>query len=377
VDLKLGGEKSVFVVFRNHPATVKQVAYKPSTSIPVAGPWTLGIAGKHLTLDHLASWTEQSDADLKYFSGTATYRTTFQLEAEPQRMDLDLGDVRDLVRVAVNGKDLGVWWHPPFVRDVTAALRAGENVLELEVCNTWHNRLVGDEQFPVDFEWGADRGVDRGRAMKAHPDWFIKNEARPQPGRKGFVIWYYHRKETPLIPSGLLGPVKLVPMIEGVADEPGITGIKSAFLKQNLARVEDHCSHDGGGEDASALFDGVTGGETADDGNTFRGYGNGDWLELHFKRPCDLTEIQTFAQHRDARASQRYTVLAAYTDAPGKFVKLASGNKSSTGGVTDLRIPVQAANIVGVRFEFQDGPAGFNVYREFNLVGQPATGAKP
>ena len=67
-------------------------------------------------------------------------------------MALDLGDVQNLVQVGVNGRNLGVIWHPPFRRDVTDALRAGDNLFELAVTNTWHNRLVGDEQLLADFE---------------------------------------------------------------------------------------------------------------------------------------------------------------------------------------------------------------------------------
>ncbi|HQR93720.1 MAG TPA: hypothetical protein PLZ97_10235 [Sediminibacterium sp.] len=67
--------------------------------------------------------------------------------------------------------------------------------------------MIGDEQEPADFEWGNDRG-DKGHAMKAYPDWFIKNESRPSK-RKTFSIWYYNRKDTPLQPAGLAGPVFL------------------------------------------------------------------------------------------------------------------------------------------------------------------------
>jgi len=88
--------------------------------------------------------------------------------------------------------------------------KIGELLKQGAVTNTWHNRLVGDEQFPAGFEWGEDRG-ERGRAMKAYPDWFLKNQARPEKNRKCFVVWYYHRKDTPLLPSGLLGPVTLIP----------------------------------------------------------------------------------------------------------------------------------------------------------------------
>jgi hypothetical protein len=109
----------------------------------------------------------------------------------------------------LNGTDLVVVWQPPFVIDLSSAIRKGENDLKIAVTNTWHNRLVGDEQFPADFEWGEDR-QEKGHAMKAYPDWFIKNQPRPEQRRKSFVIWYYHRKDTPLVKSGLIGPVKIV-----------------------------------------------------------------------------------------------------------------------------------------------------------------------
>ena len=122
---------------------------------------------------------------------------------------------------------------------------------------------------------------------------------------------------------------------------------------------------------------GSGGTSTADGGQTFRGYGKGDWLTLRLKQPCDLSEIRTFAGHLDARASQFYTVLAAYAAEPGRFLRLTSGSKSSTGGATELRLPVKAGGVVAVRFEFEDGPLGFNVYREINLVGQPTPAVEP
>ena len=82
--------------------------------------------------------------------------------------------------------------------------------MEIAVTNNWANRLIGDEQYPADFEWGQDRGIERGRAMKAFPDWFIKKQPRPSKDRKAFYIWYYHRKNSPLQPAGLAGPVRLI-----------------------------------------------------------------------------------------------------------------------------------------------------------------------
>ena len=268
VDLVLGAAKSIFVVFRNPAvssdriaaidagggwnlssdaqgrpvvsastnisgaaifASGKRVAFdlKPAAPIPVSGSWTIDLAPavgarSGIELPALKSLSDSGDPAMKYFSGIATYRTTVLVDAallgKGRRVELNLGTVCDLVTVKVNGQSLGVIWNPPFVRDITPALKPGVNTLELAVANTWHNRLVGDEQFPPDFEFGEDRGVGRGRALKAYPDWFVKNQPRPETNRLAFVNWYYHRKDMPLLPSGLLGPVKLIPVAETVLE---------------------------------------------------------------------------------------------------------------------------------------------------------------
>ena len=141
--------------------------------------------------------------------GTATYSNKFEISDLKSQFTLDLGKVHGLARVTVNGKDLGMLWQSPFSLDINSALKKGENQLEIAVTNTWHNRLVGDEQFPADFEWGEDRD-DKWHTMKAYPDWFNKSQSRSEKNRKCFVVWYYHRKDTPLLPSGLIGPVTLV-----------------------------------------------------------------------------------------------------------------------------------------------------------------------
>jgi hypothetical protein len=182
--------------------------------------------------------------------------------------------------------------------------------------------------------------------------------------------------------AGKLKPLVVLPAAESAEQVYAEAGdafetnvVKDDLLHRCLARTEDHCAHAGGGTDASALINGTTrngsgGADTVDDGQTFRGYGDGDWLTFTLKQPCDLGEIRTFAGHADARASQRYTVLAAYAADPGKFVKLASGSKTCGEGASELRLPVKAGGVVAVRFEFQNGPLGFNVYREINLIGK-------
>ena len=200
----------------------------PATAKDVTDPWSIELAPAvgtpaRLALSALSSLSDQPDPAVKYFSGTASYTATARVDAAAlaggRRLLLDLGAVHDLVRIVVNGRDLGVVWHPPFVRDVTSVLHAGDNTLTLSVTNTWHNRLVGDEQVPPDVEWGAPRsfqGQEVGRPMKSYPDWFLADSSRPVPGREGFVTWTYHRAETPLLPSGLVGPVRLISVTEKV-----------------------------------------------------------------------------------------------------------------------------------------------------------------
>jgi hypothetical protein len=132
------------------------------------------------------SWANHTDDDVKFFSGTATYRKQIAvpaaMKAANQRLYLDLGNVQNLARVRLNGKDLGVIWKAPYVVDITAAAVAGPNRLEIEVTNTWTNRLLGDSAKPESERTtyvAAGRGGGRGPQI-AHS-----------------------------LPAGLLGPVRI------------------------------------------------------------------------------------------------------------------------------------------------------------------------
>jgi hypothetical protein len=183
----------------------------------LAGDWQVDfqpVLGKpfRAKLASLIDLSTHDNPEIRYFSGTATYNLRVQIprdQLNPQnRILLRLGQVRDMADVRVNDQPLGIWWHAPFERDITAALHEGENTLSIAVTNTWHNLLVGDERYPIDCEWGTDRG-GQGRGIKGYPEWFVKNQPRPSSQRKAFVLWYYHRDSTPLLPAGLLGPVEL------------------------------------------------------------------------------------------------------------------------------------------------------------------------
>jgi hypothetical protein len=90
-------------------------------------------------------------------------------------------------------------------------LKAQGNTLTIEVTNVWANRLIGDEQEPDDCEWLPNNYFyNSGKYLKAFPDWFLNNQPRPSKGRYCFTTWNYFSKESPLVPSGLMGPVQLL-----------------------------------------------------------------------------------------------------------------------------------------------------------------------
>ena len=179
--------------------------------IPIGGPWQLRFpsgwgAPPSITLNRLISWTDHPDAGVRYFSGTARYTTTFTLPAsllaKGRRFTLDLGDVEVIAQVVLNGHALPILWKPPFRTEVTGYLRAGVNHLEIAVTNLWPNRMIGDEELPED----SDRNPNG--TLKAWPNWLL--EGKPSPtGRFTFTSWRLWRKGSPLVPSGLLGPVKI------------------------------------------------------------------------------------------------------------------------------------------------------------------------
>ena len=180
--------------------------------IDVAGPWELRFpegwdAPKSVTLDKLISWSEHPDAGVKYFSGTATYVKTLHVPADMiaknRRVYLDLGNVQVIAQVKLNGKDLGILWKPPFRVDVTDAVQAGDNALEVRVTNNWVNRLIGDEQLPEDCKRNPEGN------LVEWPKWL--QEGKPSPtGRHTFSTWRHWSKTSPLMESGLLGPVKVI-----------------------------------------------------------------------------------------------------------------------------------------------------------------------
>ena len=111
-----------------------------------------------------------------------------------------------MARVRLNGRECGIAWKPPCRVDLSAAAQAGDNQLEVATVNLWINRLIGDEQLPLDGNWKDFE------TLQEWPAWFKAGSPRPS-GRLTFTSCRHYRKDSPLVPSGLLGPVRLV-MIE-------------------------------------------------------------------------------------------------------------------------------------------------------------------
>lgn len=201
--------------FNGHKKTLNLLAPKETNIIST---WLVSFKPKlntpfELKMEKLIDFSTSTNPLIKYFAGTAVYQNTLVVDSVDKssntQYSLELGMLHDIATVSINGVDAGVLWYPPYEMDITNLLRNGKNKIEVRVTNNWANRLIGDEQEPADFEWGADRG-EMGRAMKAFPDWFIKGKNRPASGRKGFLLWYYYRPNSLLKPAGLLGPVKLI-----------------------------------------------------------------------------------------------------------------------------------------------------------------------
>lgn len=180
---------------------------------PLPGPWQVqfdpkwGGPATPVQFNQLEDWSQRTEEGIKYYSGTASYQTTFKsafrLEKSKQHVYLDLGQVDVIAEVKLNGRDLGILWKPPYRVDITKALKSGENRLEIKVVNLWINRQIGDEQLPEDSERNA-----KGTLLK-WPDWLQQGQSSPS-GRYTFTNWRLWKKNSPLMASGLLGPVRLV-----------------------------------------------------------------------------------------------------------------------------------------------------------------------
>ena len=193
IELQLPAIGSTFVVFRRDgekPAKAPDLlAYESPARIPIEGTWTVEfqpgrLAPESVQWDELIDWTTSDEPGIRFFSGTATYSISLDMpEAADREFWLDLGKACEVGEVSIDGQDLGTAWTFPFrVRVPAGLLNKGPHELEVRVTNVWNNRIVGDQFLP------EDERITRTNMQ----------------GR--------HGKDSPLIPSGLLGPVTLQPV---------------------------------------------------------------------------------------------------------------------------------------------------------------------
>jgi len=182
--------ESLFVIFEEATTSNEFVfaAAKEISHQQVEGPWLVhfqegrgGPAGD-ISFPELTSFTTHTDPAIKYFSGAATYSKTIEIPVlnASEKIRIDLGALKNLAEVYVNGRLVSTLWTPPFSTDITAYLQPGKNELSIKVINSWVNRLVGD--------------------------------AQPGVKKITYIAMPLFRPDSPLQESGLLGPVTLKTM---------------------------------------------------------------------------------------------------------------------------------------------------------------------
>lgn len=197
VPLEFAPSGSVFVVFPRPPDKGQQVALSDEEvlrTVELSGAWKVNFsaqwgAPKSVTFEELKSWTQHAEEGVRYYSGIGRYEKDFDVDGnwlrEGVKLWLDAGRLWSVGEVFVNGKPMGVVWKPPYRVEITEAVRSGTNLLEIEVANTWANRLVGDAHSPEEKRFCRTNITSSGTQRK---------------------LW----KDIELRESGLFGPVKVV-----------------------------------------------------------------------------------------------------------------------------------------------------------------------
>lgn len=208
IPLQFEPHQSFFIVFeKSNQVSGKQSKNFAASNVltTLEGAWTVSFdttwgGPGTLSFANLEDWTQRPENGIKYYSGIATYTKTFDLPAntrlrENEKLFLNLGEVYNLARVRLNGKDVGTVWTAPWKVDISEAIQEKGNRLEIDVANLWPNRLIGDEQLP-------DDGIKDGQ----WPEWLLTHKPRTS-GRHTFATFKHYHKDSPLIRSGLIGPV--------------------------------------------------------------------------------------------------------------------------------------------------------------------------
>jgi hypothetical protein len=213
IPIRFEAHQSFFVVFSRETQS-SSLSGQSGKNFPsrkkiltLDGPWKLSFDPRwggpgEIKFDQLDDWSKRPEPGIKFYSGTVTYQKTFTLPDDIAEKStplfISLGEVYNLAEISLNGVKLGTLWTSPWSLEITKAIKKGSNSLEIKVVNLWPNRLIGDEQYPSD-----------GIRNRKWPDWLLENKARTSQ-RTTFASFSFYKKESPLLKSGLLGPVVIL-----------------------------------------------------------------------------------------------------------------------------------------------------------------------
>jgi len=213
LNLEFAPRQSGFILFSSQkkPAMGKNNPQLRTVQI-LEGAWEVSFDPKwggpaKTTFPALTDWSKNDNEGIRYYSGRATYTKSFDWKPNTENRTLktgiwlDLGTVKNLANVTLDGKTLGTVWCAPWHIEIEP--KPGRNVIEIEVVNLWVNRLIGDIRFDPD-------GVDRtpGGMARQLPAWLDGSVPRSEK-RYTFALYNPWKADSPLQPSGLLGPVSI------------------------------------------------------------------------------------------------------------------------------------------------------------------------
>jgi hypothetical protein len=215
IPLQFEGNEAYFIVFKQKQKTtpdIKKFNYSSYATVDtLKGAWNVSFdtkwgGPKSIVFKQLTDWTQNENEGIKYYSGTAVYKQTFHFSMfkAGEQYYLNMNNVKAMAHVWLNGKDLGIVWFHPYRLKITDALKAGTNMIRIEVVNLWPNRLIGDAQY-------TDDGVQNGQ----WPEWLIKGEQRKSK-RYTFTTYNKFKKDDPLLESGLIGPICIMKGVDHI-----------------------------------------------------------------------------------------------------------------------------------------------------------------
>lgn len=185
--IELAANSSMFIVFRKKIDKYNRAFAKclgDNSSFAIEGGWklkfdtSLGGVSENIIMDSLQDLSKNSDFKIKYYSGTICYSNKFELD-EVSNVFVELDEIYNIATIKINGIECGTLWTKPYQLDISKAVEKGINTIEIEVVNTWHNRLIGDH-------------------------------AVPENKRVTFTTAPYRLEGKPLLPTGLVGEVRII-----------------------------------------------------------------------------------------------------------------------------------------------------------------------